>query len=303
MKLSIIFLILCISFVFGWSLAIYYTDKQKTTQLPYISGSWSTTIQSAKTLPEEKVDFATFIKKLEEKYIGSSSLDSDRFAQYLQEVVHYIYIHPELLKVVILPNKELDENLNLIIDQIKWGKTNNYSAVSLLIDHINSIGVPPQQVTKEACKTFLEWQKDLGSYLQDLSGLLYSKYRSSPFFQRELQSADTLLLDNTKNANNSNDSISSQLNQRIISDMLFFSRVKSMDLSGIADAISCEYSNPNDKPMCENLKTALRDGNKEFILKKFSDNQRKYDLDSFYIRYLIGDLDKSGLIDKLCLIQ
>jgi hypothetical protein len=270
------------------------------------SGTNEATIKKQKVekIALERKDFESFIEQIEKKYTVSwVIMTNDTFAHYLEEVVEYAYDHFDLFNIASFPFKEKAENLALINNQLKANKTNNYSEISILIDHINAFWEPPKQFTKTECKDFLEKQEDIGVYLSDISNLTYSRYRASPFFQRRLDTNDSTRIDQEKNNQITTDSILAKLNQRIISDIIFFSQVPSMSLWGISDGINCEYSNEADRPMCENLKTALKANNKEFILKKFSDNERKYDLDSFYIRYLIGDLDKSGLIEKLCLIR
>ncbi len=314
---AFIIIVLWIAFVLGWAIArnnsstktdsdLTQTSTQSgTPDAPWMSGAITVDpVQKAKIIEEEKKLFLSFLQSLEDNYLEpGTALTWERFSSYLEEVVTYIYAHPDIFNIATLPFKDFDDNIKIIKDQIWKGTTNNKAEVTILIDHINTIGGIPKQFTKVECKAFLEKQEDIWWFLRDPSNLTYSKYRNSPFFQRELEESDRALLDKGSNAQKNPDSTESQLNQRMISDILFFSQVEEMSLSGIADAITCEFSPAADKPMCENLKTALKTWDKEFILKKFSDNERIYDLDSFYIRYLIWDLTKPQLIDKLCLIQ
>lgn len=307
MKYIIIIALVFVSFVLGWSLSTRYVSPKTPVTIPPKSMTEAEfAAKQQEELMKKKQSFITFIEATEKKYwTTTANVAPVVFANYLEDIVKYVFQDPDHLKFISFQFLTLNENLLTIKSQLVQKKTNNYSSLSNLIEIINSSGSELKQFSKQECKTYLNEQKDIWVFLRDLSNLSYSQYRSSPFFQRKIETTDMGLLDNdgTESQLSRMTDPGRYLNQRIISDIIFFANTDVMDLPGIGKAIDCQFSDPASRPMCEKLKVALKNKDTEFIRKKFTDNSRKYDLDSFYILYLIGDLTRDQLTDHLCLIK
>jgi hypothetical protein len=313
MKYIIIVVIFWISFALGWTIAIRYVTSNNEISRWSVNSSWvvlSWTLTPAmkqKALDEEKDNFLKFIVSAEKKYrVTWNNVSIGDFAQYLESIVRYVYSNPTLFTVMLLPYKELNENIDLINEQIRNPKTSHYGLISIMITAINSVWNTPKTFSKNECSQFLKEQKDIGAYLKDLSILSYSKYRNSPFFNRKL---DDIKLDDIYNPEwlvsktEKDTDMWLLLNRLIVSDVLFFQRANTMTLEWIADAIPCDIVDIDKRQNCLNLQKAMKTKDLDFIRKKFSQNERKYDMDSFYVLHLIGDLTKEQLTDRLCLIK
>ncbi len=93
-----------------------------------------------KALDEEKDNFLKFIASTEKKHrVTGNNVSVGDFAQYLESIVRYVYANPTLFTIVLLPYKELNENIDLINDQVRNPKTSHYGLISIMITAINAV--------------------------------------------------------------------------------------------------------------------------------------------------------------------
>lgn len=228
------------------------------------------------------------------------------YAGYLEEAIRYTYQNPVIYSSMRYPFVNMDENINYMKERLLTDNHTNFWPIAQMIVSIHS-PFPNRKVYPQAgCVKYLMQEQDLWKYFSDLSLISYSKYQETRLFNMSLSDRSLSDLYNTDALDwKSEDEmpIWIRLSRLIVSDILFFQTVKDMTLVGISDGIVCSSENQNDRESCENLKKALKEWNKDFIRKKFENNSRKYDLDSMYILYLIGDLDKQAFVDKVCLVK
>lgn len=306
MKFFLIIGVILAAFILGWVMASHQTGvslfPKKNIDL---NQTWS--IEKQPSLQEELDSFSTMMLELEKKQIFKwDSSDILVFAKYLESLVRYVYANPVLLSQMTFPFANQNEGLLYIEKAFKNNETKNYGAISQILVSIYGLSKNTKTYSQQECVQFLEKQADLWVYFKDISNITYSKYRNSPLFNMRLPNVELSDLYNPagliwKDENEM--SITTRVNRLLVSDFFFFQWVKEMTLSWIAEWINCDLSDEKSKPACLSLKKALLEKDKNFIVNKFKDNSRKYDLDSFYVRYLIGDLDKTSFIKQVCLVK
>jgi hypothetical protein len=270
------------------------------------TASWTIDLRDSE---EKKARLREFILQKEEELKSKTLLTDREFSQFLIDTLVFIDVNPGLRELIRLPYQDMRLNMEHVLEHIPRRKAKEDGTTAQIIAWIYSFETPPKKYSQKECFDFLNSQNDLWEFFKDLSQLTFSGYIASPLFQRDLSGVtlDDLYTPEGINGKGSDENdwrdIEARVNLLLISDFLFFQRAESMTLDGIANSLQCELSVEKDQEMCFALEKALRNKDKEFILKKFANNSRKYDLDSYYIRYLIEDLDKTWFINKVCLIK
>ncbi|QFR39609.1 hypothetical protein A9Q91_05305 [Candidatus Gracilibacteria bacterium 28_42_T64] len=203
--------------------------------------------------------------------------------------------------------KDVEKVEKILVNDLEKLNTNNFDDVSAIIYSIYNLN-EEGYASKQECKKFLDSLDNIGSYLSDTSSLLYSSYTKSPFLNVKVDEMDYMKFYNSEkkiiNFLEQGMNIDFVIKKAIFGDILWLHQAPTLNLQGLSDAIFCEETEKIEKKKkCNTFKSDLAAGNKEKILEKFKTNERKYDVDAFYIRYLIGDLAKTELTSKLCLID
>lgn len=312
MKIFFLFIIIVWFLFLGWFSMTRQTKQISPNQsIPNRSLSsttqWTWVIADLKVRQKEFEKFSEFLLEIEKKYqTGNSFPNMSSYISYLEEAIKYSYQNPAIYSVMRYPYVDMKENIKYMKNALSEGKGVNYGPVAQIIESVHWTFPNSQKSPQTECAKDLMKVEDLWKYFNDLSMLSYSKYKNARLFNMLISDKKLSDMYNPKGLEWKIDNempLRVRLNRLIIWDMLFFHWLESVTLKGISDGLVCRSDKPWQAEWCLNLKKALLEWDREFIRKKFESNPRKYDLDSFFILYLIGDLDKQAFVNKICLIN